>query len=212
MINKLVVLCFLIINISISNAQNIVKDTIKSNVIKNDAINNITKNGTPKNSQYGFSLGYFGYKLYAKGVQLGVERYLATTNNFNVIGSLNMIYYNETGIQSAISLNARIGQRFTTNFGLFMETSLGLGVQQTYFTTQIFDYNNGVATVTTSKSSKLGVLPNIAIGIGYDFTKKFDSPVKLYLRPAFYWLYPDRNLLFQSAYALEAGIIYMPKF
>jgi hypothetical protein len=177
----------------------------------NSKAQDVTKNGTPSNQRFSFSAGYLGYKLANPGLQLGVEKHLATTNNFNVIGGLLLNYYNESKVQSAVGLHARIGQRYTAGFGLFLETYLGIGVQQTFFTNQTYEYNAGVSTIKETKTSKPSLSPSITLGLGYDFNKKMDLPIKWYLRPSFYWIYPERNLLLQTSYALETGIVYTLK-
>lgn len=48
----------------------------------------IAPNGTPKDKKYGLILGYYGNKLTEAGVQVGLENYLATTNNFQVLSSI----------------------------------------------------------------------------------------------------------------------------
>ena len=170
----------------------------------------ITKNGTPIEKKYGFSIGYFGYKFNNTGFQIGVEKYLASTKNFNVLGGINILYYNQKDIQSAVAINARIGQRYTAGFGLFLESYLGIGLQQTFYVNKTFDYNSGQASITETKMSKTGITPNISLGLGYDFSKKTKILLKFYLRPSFYWLYPDRNLVFQSSSAIETGLIFVP--
>jgi hypothetical protein len=172
----------------------------------------VSKNGTPSNQRFSFSAGYLGYKLANSGLQLGVEKYLATTNNFNVIGSLQLNYYNESKVQSAIGVHARIGQRYTTGFGLFLETYLGMGVQQTFFTDKTYEYNAGASSIKETQTSKSSISPSITLGLGYDFNKQMNLPIKWYLRPSFYWVYPERNLLLQTSYALETGIVYTPKW
>jgi len=194
MINRAFISFMLIAIVSISNAQE------------------ITENGTPINNRFGFSLGYFGYKFSNPGIQFGFEKYVATTNNYNVLGGMNIFYYNQKDIQSAMAISARIGQRYTSGFGFFLETYLGVGVQQTFYVNKTFEYNSGQSTITETKMSKTGISPSISLGLGYDFRKKTEYPIKFYLRPSFYWLYPDRNLVFQSSYAIETGLIYVPNF
>ncbi|NJN34134.1 MAG: hypothetical protein HC817_07685 [Saprospiraceae bacterium] len=171
------------------------------------------QNEVPTHPKYGFNIGYFGHKIANAGLQIGVEKYLVTTNNFNVIGSLNVSYYNQKDIQSAFVLNGRIGQRYTTGFGLFLETYLGLGLQQTFYTNKTYEYPSGEQSKNTeSKEAKTGISPSIVLGLGYDFSKNTELPIKLYIRPTFNWVYPDKNLVFQGAHALELGVIYVPNF
>ena len=181
-------------------------------IVSSSTAQDLTKNGTPKNTKFGFSAGYFGYKFSNPGFQLGIENYIATTKNYNVIGGINIYYYNQKDIQSAMTISARIGQRYTANFGLFLETNIGIGIQQTFYVIKTLEHNSGQSTFTESKMSKNGISPSISLGLGYDFSKKTKYPIKFHMRPSFYWLYPDRNLVFQSSYAIETGLIYVPNF
>jgi hypothetical protein len=68
------------------------------------------------------------------------------------------------------------------------------------------------ATESKIKTAKTGAIPNIALGIGYDFSKKTKLPVIFYVRPNITWLYPDKNLVFNTTANIESGIIYKPTF
>ena len=102
------------------------------------------------------------------------------------------------------------GQRYTTSFGLFLESYFGVGIQQTFFTNKTYDYINSTVTIKENKESKTGAIPNLELGIGYAFGNKTGLPLSLFVRPSAYWLYPDRNLFIQSTYALKLGFIYVP--
>jgi len=170
----------------------------------------ISSNGTPANKKYGFVVGYLGYRFINPGFQLGIEKYVATTKNYQVITSLNLYYYNQPNAQSAIGINARIGQRFNTRFGLFLESYLGVGLQNTSYISTTYEYKAGLGTATENKSSKVGLSPGVVLGLGYDLSKVTKYPAKFYVRPAAYWLYPDQNLVFQTSFAVETGLIYIP--
>lgn len=158
-----------------------------------------------------FNIGYFGHKINNIGFQLGAEKKLASANNFNVLGSLQAIYFTEKDIQKALAIQGRFGQRFTSQIGLFFESYLGLGIEQTFYTDKIFEYQSGQNTIIEKKKNKTGIAPSIILGIGYDFNKKTNLPLKAYVRPSFNWVYPDKNLVFQNSYALETGIIFTLK-
>lgn len=170
----------------------------------------VSLNGTPKKSRMGFYGGYFGYKILYPGLQLGWENYLATTKNFQVVSDVNIFYYYQRDSQSALALNTRIGQRFTMGFGLFLETMVGVGVQQTFYVKKEYNYDGYVSSITKVKSTKTGFLPGVTLGVGYDFSKKTKLPIKCYFRTSRFWLYPGKNLTFQTSYTLESGIIYVP--
>lgn len=129
-----------------------------------------------------------------------------------MVGDVNLFYYYQIGSQSALALNTRIGQRFTAGFGLFSETMVGIGVQQTFYVNREYNYNGNSSTITEVKSTKTGFLPGVTIGLGYDFSKKTKLPMKLYFRTSRFWLYPGSNLTFQTSHTLESGIIYVPNW
>lgn len=168
---------------------------------------NTTKNGTPPNKKNGLVIGYYGYKFENPGLQAGLERYLATTTNFQVIASFLAQFHHQKDQQTAIALNVRAGQRYTSGFGLMLESHLGIGLQHTYYTSIEYDLTNKPITSQKVGTNKTGILPNIAVGLGYDFSKKADMPLIFYFRPAISWLYPDRNLVFSTSGSFEAGII-----
>jgi hypothetical protein len=167
-----------------------------------------TKNGTLLGQKYGLSVGYNGFKIANPGLQIGLEKYLATTQNFQVIGGLYLQFHTQKDKQTAFGLNARFGQRYTTNFGLMLESHLGIGVQQTRYTAQTFDLTTTPVTESTKNVSKLGLKPNIAMGFGYDFGKKTDFPAVFYVRPSVSCLFPDVNLVLQTSINLEMGVVY----
>ena len=169
-------------------------------------------NGTSQNQKIGFSIGYYGYKINNVGLQLGIEKYLATTNNFQIIWSSYFQFYTQKEKQTAIALNTRIGQRYNTNFGLILETHLGLGIQETFYKIKGYDLTSNPIREISSKINKTSAMPNISLGIGYDFSKKTKLPLVYYLRTNISWLYPDINLVFNTTANLEMGVIYKPIF
>lgn len=161
---------------------------------------------------YGLSIGYFGKSISEPGAQVGFEYIIANAKKFQIISSAGLHYYYQKDISSGVGLNVRFGQRYTTDYGLFLENYLGLGVQFTQFKSEEFDFTTSPATVRQANNPKTSALPNVAIGLGYDFTKKNNLPLKYYLRGGMYWLYPDQNLLFQTFPTIETGVIFYPRF
>lgn len=170
-----------------------------------------TQNGTPIENRYGFVFNYFGHKISSPGYQLGVESYLATTKNYNVIGSVFFTNYFVEKNYTAIAINPRIGLRYTTNFGLTLESHLGMGYLQRFFQFNEYDVNANGQLISKGKASEASVMPNLAVGIGYDFRKNLNLPIIYVVRASINYNYPNRHLLFEAFQALETGIIYVPK-
>ena len=168
-------------------------------------------NGTPKNEKLGFFLGYYGYQFGNLGLQLGIENYLATTRNFKIIWSSYLQFHHRDERQTAVALITRIGQRYTMNFGLTLETHLGIGFQYTNYIQPVYHLGTATPNRTTTNTGKVAAAPNLALGIGYDFSKTTKLPITYYLRAGLAWTFPDLNLVFNTAGFFETGIIYRPK-
>ncbi len=172
----------------------------------------LTENNVEKGKRYAFFVGYSAYKLSNPGFHIGVEKYLSNTQNYEVIGALKLNFFTQKDVQTGLSFHANFGQRYKTNFGLFLESFIGIGVQQSFFTSQSFEFTQNTANVVETKASKTGLSPSLILGIGYDFEKVTKHPLKLYVRPSFYWLYPDRNVLISTNYSIETGFIFRPNW
>ncbi|MEM9833857.1 MAG: hypothetical protein AAF944_24720 [Bacteroidota bacterium] len=169
------------------------------------------ENETLTNRKWGFFAGYNGFRFGNFGLQIGAENYLATARNFQIIGISSLQFYTQKEVQSGIDLNFRFGQRFTANYGVLLESYIGLGVAHTTYSSPTIDFTTTTGDSSVTKSSKWGVKPNITLGIGYDFNRKLDLSLITYARTNISWLYPDRNLVFQTIPFLEVGIVIMPK-
>jgi hypothetical protein len=170
-----------------------------------------TTQETAIRSKYGLSIGYFGDRLSNAGYQLGIERYMASTRNFQVIGSVYFNQYFVPNQLTALALNARIGQRYTTNWGLSFETHLGIGAARRSFQYEAYSVNAQGDIVAQEKAAQLSVMPNLALGLGYDFSRKTKLPLLLFGRTSVNYLFPNKHFLFDASYALEAGVVYFLK-
>lgn len=169
---------------------------------------NIQAQKTDKIAKNGYSVGYTSYKLIGNGISLGSESYYGASKTHKVVASLNASLLFQKDIMNAQNLTAKIGQRYTSSFGLFLESYVGLGVQNSQFIEKTYELTVIETKINSNKINKLGLAPNLTLGLGYDFSKKSSFPAKLYLRPSFNWLYPDKNLVFQSSTNLEFGFIF----
>jgi hypothetical protein len=167
-----------------------------------------SSNGNVSSQKFGLSVAYFGNKFTEAGAQIGLERYWATTPNFRVIGSLQASAFGKKDLYKAVSINPRVGVRYTSNWGLTAEWHLGLGYQHRFFDYDQFLIDDEGNIVQKGKAGQSSAMPNIAFGLGYDFSRISNLPANLYLRPGFYWTYPNQHFGFEASYALEAGLVF----
>lgn len=171
----------------------------------------LSKNGTPTSERFGFAVGYFGDKLTNHGYSIGVENYLATTKNYAVIGSLQFTNYFAKQNFTAITLSPRIGLRYTTNFGLTLESHLGFGYLHRFYHYNEFIVDTQGQIISKQKASQASAMPSITLGTGYDFRRKTKLPLLYFLRASINYNYPNKHFIFETSYALETGFIYIPQ-
>ncbi len=172
----------------------------------------LTKNLTPKNQRFGFMIGYYGDKFSNAGIQIGAETYLATTRNYHIIVSLQYNLYGQKETYIAHYINPRIGFRYTANFGLIAESYFGIGYIFRKYKYDQFWLNSNGNIVNRGRAGISSAVPNVALGLGYDFMRKAKLPVTLYIRPSINFFYPNGYVVFEATYAIEAGLIYVPTF
>lgn len=172
----------------------------------------LTRNLTPKNQRFGFLIGYYGDKISNSGIQFGAETYLATTQNYQVVVSLNYNLFGQKDTYVAHNIIPRAGFRYTANFGLIAESYLGFGYIFRKYQYDQYWLNNDGNIVNHGKAGVSSVAPNVAFGFGYDFMRKLKMPFSLYARPSVSFFYPNGYVVFEATYAIETGIIYVPIF
>jgi hypothetical protein len=154
--------------------------------------------------------GYDAYSLTNSGFQVGLEKILGSTRIFDILASLALHSYFESDIQTGIRLNLYYGSRVTAPFGIFFENYIWIGYEHYFFTRKTFVFNNGIATTEENRENKSAFSPGIALGLGYDLSRVVPFGILLFARPALSWRIPDRNLVFQNVFSIEAGIIWYP--
>lgn len=171
-----------------------------------------TKNGTPLDERFGFSIGYFGDKLVNYGYLLAFENYIATTQNFNILGTIQFSNYFVNQNFTAITLLPRIGLRYTANFGLSLESHLGIGYLHRFYNYDEYAVNAQGQVVVKGKASQASFMPSICLGLGYDFRRKTNLSLLYFLRASLNYSYPNKHFFFEASYAIETGFTYIPKW
>ncbi|MBO0931646.1 hypothetical protein [Fibrella aquatilis] len=169
-----------------------------------------TKEGTPLTKRFGFSAGYYGDKVTNHGLLFGVERYLATTEHYTVISSVQLAAFVADQNFTALSVLPRIGLRKTANSGLLAEGSIGLGYLHKFYAYTEYEVGGQGQLIAKRKAAQASVMPSICLGIGYDFRRKTKLPFLYFLRGSVNYNYPSKQLFFEASYAIETGLTYVP--
>jgi hypothetical protein len=166
-----------------------------------------TTNFLQTSPQWGITAGYYTNRFSNPGFMIGGEIYLSSTKNYKVLASLQYNFFTASGFYTAHHIAPRIGFRATADFGLLAESYFGIGYiyRQYQYDQYILDGNGTI--VNQGRAGISSAVPNVVLGIGYDFSKNSNLPLTFFTRPSVSFFYPNGQVTFEATFALEAGII-----
>lgn len=164
----------------------------------------------PSSDAFSFNGGFTSHLLQHPGAHLGSEYRLARFAQFESLAAATLQFHHRPDAEAAYGLHARWGQRYTASFGLSFESYLGVGLQYTRYQTPVFEFEDAVASKVEHERSRLGFVPQLAFGPGYDFVRLTQVPIRIYAHPAVMIVYPDQNDAFQAALNFELGLAWTP--
>ncbi len=154
--------------------------------------------------------GFLSHELANPGFHLGVEYALETTRHFQTLATASIQMYDQPDTETAWSLQARWGHRYTSALGITFDHFLGLGAQYTQYDITVFEFTSGRGVPTTRTDTVLGFQFNLMFGPGFDLQRVVGVPVHLYARPGVLVVYPDLNDAFQLSVVAELGVRWTP--
>lgn len=158
-------------------------------------------------SKVGVYTGYFGETLTHAGLNLGIEFYPHQSETYQMVLSLNGGGYVHVRNNKSFFVRGQWGQRAFFKNGLFVDQFLGVGyLHQFTHGGELYEVLPNGAVVKTPDSGQPFFMPSVSFGAGYDFSKKGDSRLSVYLRPELFWKAPF-NGYFLTHIALNTGII-----
>lgn len=155
-----------------------------------------------------FTLSYFGETVSHPGLNVGIEQYPFQSHKYQLIVASNMGAYVHIRNNTSLFLRVQSGQRVTFGSGVFFDHFMGLGYLH-HFTHGGDNYEvlpNG-AIVKTSNTGRSMIMPSVAIGAGYDFSKKTKWQMSYFVRPELFWKAPF-NGYYLTHLALNTGFVF----
>jgi len=150
--------------------------------------------------------GFSSHAFSEAGFHLGGEYVLARSQRFESLLQLSMHGYGFGASESGYALQLRWGQRYTSLFGLTLESQLGIGAQYTLWETTVFTFEDSRGTPETRTRTGVSVIPHVMFGPGYDFSRLCAVPLHVYARLGLLVLYPDMNEVFHLSAVAELGL------
>lgn len=134
---------------------------------------------------------------------IGIEFRLNKSLTHQLLVSSNLGFFRNKVIGNSITSDLDFGYRYSNKTGLFLETSLDLGLIRQYHPRDIYAYDNTEGTyVKVDNKGVFASLVGFRMGIGYDFSKKSNHPFHLGI---------NHHFFIQSPYFDVANFPIMPQ-
>jgi hypothetical protein len=166
----------------------------------------------------GLKTAYMGSIIYP-GLKFGIEQPIKVkridkTKSWGVKSiylekylTINLAYYHHPTFHNNLYLLAEWQMRRQKSKGLFFEFAPGLGFSRTFLGGATYDVSDEGKVTKKNLAGYNYAMISIAGGLGYDFSKKINSPFKVYLKPSIFFLLPY-NSFFYGRPTIEIGMIY----
>jgi len=154
------------------------------------------------------TLSYFGETITHTGLNMGIEHYPFQSSKYKMILAANVGGYMHIRNNTSIFVRGQWGHRVTFGNGVFIDEFIGLGYlhQFTHGGDNYEVLSNG-AVIKTPNSGSPMIMPSIALGTGYDFSKKTKWNIIYFLRPELFWKAPF-NGYYLTHLSLNTGFIF----
>lgn len=154
-----------------------------------------------------YSIGYYGETITHTGINFGIEYYPFQNDKFQMILATNVGGYVHKRNNSSLFIREQWGQRVTFKNGIFIDEFLGVGYLH-HFTHggEIYEVLPNGAVISSPNNGRSMIMPSVAIGTGYDFSKKTKTNLIFYIRPELFWKAPF-NGYYLTHLALNTGFI-----
>lgn len=120
-------------------------------------------------------------------ISIGTEIGINKNQKHQLFAATNLGYVNNKIIGNSILFDFDLGYRFTMKGGVFVKTSLSLGILNQYHPNDIYQQNieNGDYVKVDDKGTTASLV-GLKMGIGYDFSKNTKFPFRVGLTHNFF--------------------------
>jgi len=143
------------------------------------------------------------FAAFNPSISVGTERKLNKSKKHQLIASSNLGFIRNKVIGNTITFDINIGYRYTSRFGIYTETHLGLGAINQFHPNDIYTLTEtGNKYEKVSNSGTFSNLTGLRMGIGYDLSRRSRVPLSVGL---------SHNFFIQTPYFDVANFPIMPQ-
>jgi hypothetical protein len=180
----------------------VVLDTISFYALGQDTVSS----GSETPNKYAVTLSYFGEMITRPGAIIGLEWYLLKGGGHSLSLELDAGTRIYPRNNNAFFVLPELSYRFTFSPGFFLSAAIGAGCMLSYLAGDVYEYQDGQAVLIANKSS-LYFMPDLNLGIGWDFSRNNLAPITFALKFHAFGEYPY-NTFILPCLALQAEVTY----
>ncbi|MFC0875794.1 hypothetical protein ACE01N_04325 [Saccharicrinis sp. FJH2] len=173
----------------------------------------VASNPDSTSRSVGIVVSYRGIIRNTPGLSLGIEKTYLQSAKYSVLGSATLQLNQKPDVFTSTGFNLGSTLRRTWNSGLYLEHGVNMGYLGKYYNFDIYRTNSDGDIVNTGRKLKSTMTLGYSIGLGYDFSKKANTNIQLFVKPGIYYdLFDRSNYYILNYYSIEMGLIFHPQW
>ena len=152
--------------------------------------------------RFGLSVAYFGETITHPGFRLGGEWSVVDRPKYALIAGADLGFYSHKRSHTALFTDVKFGVRGTTRSGLYLDVFAGIGYFHTWVNGDVYVQDGDGVALRGLSAGRPHVMPNGSFGLGWDFSRKTELPLSVFVSLAPFSEYP-----FNTKSAMHAALL-----
>lgn len=159
------------------------------------------------------TVSYWGTLKNNPGIKLGLEKSRAFSSKYAVNNSISFLVNWKSDVYTSAGIVLNSSLRRTSKKGFYFEHGINFGYLGSYYDFDFYRTNSDGEIVNIGRKWKSSIIVGYSIGIGYDFSKRTNTNLQLFIKPGIYYRLPNNdNLFYLNNYSVEMGLALHPKW
>lgn len=164
-------------------------------------------------SNIGIITSYRGIIDNTPGLSVGIENTYFQSAKYSVLGSATIFLNRKPDVFTSTGFNLGSTLRRTGKRGIYLEHGINIGYLGKYYNFDIYRTNSDGNIVNVGRKLNSTITLGYSIGMGYDFSIKTNTDLKLFIKPGLYYdLINKTNYYYVNNYSIEIGLIFHPQW
>ncbi|NOU48171.1 MAG: hypothetical protein HOO86_14075 [Bacteroidales bacterium] len=158
-------------------------------------------------------VSYWGTLSNNPGIKMGLEKTRVFSSKYAVNSSISLLINRKPDIYTSAGIILNSSLRMTGKRGLYFEHGINFGYLGSYYDFDFYRTNSDNEIVNVGRKWVSSVILGYSLGLGYDFSKKTNTNVQIFIKTGLYYRFPNNdNLFYLNNYSVEMGLALHPKW